>query len=100
MATYASPASLCDASMAEMSARDGLGSPAMLASSHVLPSSRVTLIRPLFVPTQIVPAATLDGEIDSIAPPTGCGALGPALVPASAGPVPFGTPRSGLSFLQ
>src|SRR5690242_12574064 len=65
----------------------------MLASDHVLPPSCVTLIKPLFVPTQIVPVPTVDARIDWIAPPTG-------------GP-PFGgrgesgrTPRSGLIAVQ
>src|ERR1700722_18005775 len=66
-------------------------------------------MRPLLVPTQITPAATLDVENDSIDPP---GAGAPAPVAAAAAPrparaavraggvTPFGYPRSGLSFFQ
>src|SRR5690349_6122456 len=99
MATYAVAASVCDASMAEMSARDAFGSPAIETSLHVFPLSRVTWMRPLFVPTQIVPGATVDGEIDSIIPPRGV-RLAAASLAASTGSLLFGRPRSGLSFRQ
>src|SRR5207237_1110590 len=56
-------------------------------------------------PTQIVPAATVDGEIDSIAP--GGGVPGPpaprppaGVAPGGGGVTPFGYVRSGLSFFQ
>src|SRR5512147_2844102 len=82
-----------------MIARRGVGSPGIETSVHVFPSSRVSLIIPFVVPTQIVPAATGDAEIDSIAPPGGRGAVAPVGgVPAVA--ALGGTPRSGLSFRQ
>src|SRR6185437_9320507 len=61
-------------------------------------------MRPLLVPTQIVPVATVEGEMDSIAPPGGAGRSSepalPAVRPASDGAWLFGTPRSGLSLFQ
>ena len=58
-----------------------------MASSHVLPSSFVTLMRPLFVPTQIVPLATVDAEIVSIAPAGGVPGTGVAV--SGGGVTPF-----------
>src|SRR5512146_2282145 len=61
-------------------------------------------MRPLLVPTQMVPGVTVDGEMDSIAPPGGAGRSSapalPAARPASVGVWLFGTPRSGLNFFQ
>src|SRR6185437_10162563 len=70
-------------------------------SAHVFPLSRVRRMRPLLVPTQIVPAATLDGAMVSMMPPVG----GPPRPPraggcGAAGSRPCGTPKSGLSFVQ
>ena len=68
----------------------------MLTSSHVLPSSRVSLTRPLFVDTQMSPCATVDGEIASMRPPPAAGRRarhGPPRPPASfsgGGVTPFG----------
>src|SRR5512146_341475 len=76
---YASPASKCDASSENTSARSMRGTFGMLASLHVLPPSRVTLIKPLLVPTQINPGVTVESAIDSI-----------AALPAGAPPRPAG----------
>src|SRR5690349_18700226 len=78
-----------------MIARLGVGRSGIDTSVHVFPSSRVSLIRPFVVPTQIVPAATGDADIDSMAPPGGRGAPGAAEVGTLGG-----TPRSGLSVRQ
>ena len=67
---YASPASSATARPTRISPR-AVREAGIDTSLHVLPLSRVTLIRPLFVPTQIVPRATVDAPIDSIAPPGG-----------------------------
>src|SRR5207253_5262354 len=67
-----------------------LGGIEIETSAHVFPGSRVRCTSPLFVPTQIVPAATGDALIDSIAP-----RLNTRLVSA-----PLGTPRSGLRRVQ
>src|SRR3954470_2676362 len=93
---YALAASKCDASTASTSPRTMLGTSFGLASLQVLPPSRVTLIRLLFVPTQIKPVPIVDAEMDSIAPPGG------AFVPGAVGGVgaPLRTPRSPLSAIQ
>src|ERR1019366_6611387 len=72
-------------------------------------------MRPLFVPTQITPGATLEVDNDSIEPPGGGaggapGAAGATGAPArpprpvaavlGGGVTPFGYPRSGLIFFQ
>src|SRR4029453_13685983 len=51
-----------------MFARRGVGRPGIDTSVHVFPSSLVSLMSPLLVPTQIVPGATVEVEIDSITP--------------------------------
>src|SRR5689334_16240335 len=70
--------------------------PGTLASLHVLPPSRVTLIKPLFVPTQIKPGITVESDMDWIAelPP---GTPGP---PAGGAGASFRIVRSGLSWVQ
>src|SRR5258708_30719659 len=70
--------------------------PGGLPSVHVFPPSRVTLINPLLVPTQINPRPTVDSEMDSIAPPGG------AALPGAVGGVgpPGRPPRSGLNAVQ
>src|SRR5436190_2725673 len=52
-----------------MSARPGIGRPGIVTSFQVLPSSVVTLIRPLFVPAQMTPRFTVESASDWIAPP-------------------------------
>src|SRR5213594_3428128 len=54
-----------------MSPRPETGRSGIDTSSHVLPSSLVSLIRPLLVPTQITPRRTVDSASDWIAPPMG-----------------------------
>src|SRR5207249_5327618 len=54
-----------------MSPRPGTGRSGTDTSSQVLPSSLVSLIRPLLVPTQITPRRTVDSASDWIAPPMG-----------------------------
>jgi hypothetical protein len=67
MATYAVATSWCEASIAEILARARSDMPGIETSFHVLPLSRVTCTKALLVPTQIVPGATLDADIASIA---------------------------------
>lgn len=53
---------------------------------------------PVFIPTQIVPRATVDAPIDMIVPPRGSPGFGDA---ESGGTVnPAGYPRFGLIFFQ
>src|SRR4029453_7389226 len=47
-------------------------------SLHVRPLSRVTFTRPVFMPTQIVPRATVEAPIDMMVPPIGSPGLGGA----------------------
>src|SRR5439155_36747 len=56
---------------ARMPPRPGTGTSGFDTSSHVLPSSLASLIRPLLVPTQITPRRTVDSASDWIAPPMG-----------------------------
>src|ERR1044071_6847937 len=98
MATYASAGLWCEASMVSMKARVGSGIPGMVTSSQVLPSSRVSLTRPLLVPTQIIPFATVEGENDSMIP--GGGVPGARVAVSGGGVCPFGYPRSGLNLIQ
>src|SRR5690349_17134827 len=69
-----------------MSARVGFGKFGMLTSRHDVPWLRESLINPLFVPTQMIPADIVDGENDSIAP---AGPPRPPPLPAAA----TGAPR-------
>ena len=71
-AAYAVAASKCDGSTANIRRAAAFGMPGSTRRSHVLPPSRVTLIRPLFVPTQMHarPRPSI-AAIDSIAPPGG-----------------------------
>src|SRR5437763_10676517 len=55
--------------MAKMSARAGNGTLGTETSSQDLPAFRVTLISPLFVPTQMRPGDAVESDIDMIAPP-------------------------------
>ena len=68
----------------------------MVASSHVLPLLRVSFTSPLPVPTQMVPMATVDGEMDSMALP---GGAAPPPVDGASG-VSLRTVRSGLIAIQ
>ena len=69
IATYAVAESKCDASMAKTSPRPATGRFGIDTSSQVLPSFRVSLIRPLFVPAQMTPRRTAESASDWIAPP-------------------------------
>src|SRR5690242_1063831 len=97
-AAYASPALNCDASTICTAVRLESGRSGIEASLHVAPSSRVTLISPLVVPTQITPRAAVDGERLSIVPPRGDPGFGVAV--SGGGVTPFGYPRFGLIFFQ
>ena len=66
----------------------------MLTSVHVFPSSRVTWMSPLFVPTQMIPLPTVDAASDSMAPRP------PLVLAAVAESSPLGMPSSPLIFLQ
>src|ERR1041384_598411 len=98
MATYASAASWWEASTVAMRARLGSGRAGTVTSSQVLPSSRVSLIKPLLVPTQIRPRVMVEGENDSMLP--GGGAPGARAAASGGGVWPFGQVRAGLSLLQ
>src|ERR1019366_9803709 len=84
--------------MIEISARAAYGRFGIDTSSQVFPSSLVTLIKPVFVPAQIVPRPTVLAEIVSIAPRGNDPGWGVAV--SASGVIPFGYVRSGLSFRQ
>src|SRR6476469_3792899 len=93
-AMYAVPAFECDASMTLTAAGGSLGG---VTFAHVRPLSRVTWMRPVLVPTQMRPAATVDGASDWIEPP----GAGPLTLPPPADAdgwidTPGGAARSGL----
>src|SRR5512146_2321139 len=75
----------------------------METSLQLRPLSRVTCTRPVVVPTQMVPGATVEGEIDSMEPlATGAGmGAAAALPPPAADTAATGTVvRSGPSWRQ
>src|SRR5438093_6253034 len=98
-AMYAVPAFECDASMTLMAAGGRLGGVTFV---HVRPLSRVTWIRPVLVPTQMSPAATVDGASDWIDPPAAGAPTPPPPAAAASGWIttPGGAARSGLMARQ
>src|SRR5437773_9114575 len=94
-AANARPASACDASMTLMPAGGMFGGVTLV---HVLPPSRVTWIKPVLVPAQITPAATVDGASVVIDPPcAGAPTPPPPAVAASGSVTPAGLARSELT---
>src|SRR5215469_3466296 len=91
---YASAALKGDASTFSTNAREAYGKFGIDTSVHVWPESRVSLMRPFVVPTQIVPLATRDGAIVSSEP--GRGAFGGGVAVSGRGVTPVGYVRSGL----
>src|SRR5665213_171875 len=88
-----------------MSARARFGRSGIEASSHVAPLSLVILISPLLVPTQMIPAETLDADMDSMALRFGGVARVVSFVSgrgfrARCGLSPLGYVRSGLIFFH
>src|SRR5437870_6874603 len=93
-AAKARPASACDASMTLIPAGGRFGGVTFV---HVLPASRVTWMNPVLVPTQITPAATVEGASDVIDPPcAGAPTPPPPAVAAVDSVTPGGAARSAL----